>query len=894
MYRIGVSQCSRDDWREKMNDEILREVMFHDGEAEVEILSADDDNDRQIADIEYFADNGFDIIIASPNEAAALTPVIEQMHRRGIPVIIFDRDINSDNYTAHIGADNEGLGRAAASYATGVLGRSGKAVEIYGLPGSTPAELRHKGFAEQYLGSGGAIVATLRGNWNKDDAKEALDSVLRHNADIDLIFAHNDRMAIGASEVATALGRRNEIKIVGIDAAPEIGIRAVADSVIDATFLYPTEGHRLIRMALSILKGEPYERVNVLPVSSAVDLSNADVLLLQNEALSDETDKIKMLKLRIDDYWRSHSMQTMLFYAALVILLLFSIAIFLILRAFWQHRRHQSVLMEQNKLLQEERDKHKTLNEKLQEATQSKLMFFTNVSHDLRTPLTLIGEPVSQLADAPNLTSEQRTMLALADKNVRILRRLINQILDFRKYENGRHTLNLCETDLGQAIGDWVDGFRPLVRRRQMTLNYNAPATGTVVAAVDTEKMERIMFNLVSNAIKYTPDGGKIDVNCAIEGSNVVISVSDTGRGIEQRDLGNIFDRFYQVDRVHPNGSGIGLSLTKAFVEMHEGSISVASSPGQGSVFTVTLPVRHVSDTAVTADTTITAADIDAELGIVSTETCRAANTADTDADKSESILVIDDNRDIQVLIRGILGQSYNIMCADNGEEGLSLASEHVPDLIICDIMMTGIDGLECCRRLKSTLSTSHIPVLMLTACTMDEQRVQGYDCGADGYLAKPFNASVLIAQCKSLISNRKRIHQLWSAPESSSTAAERKQDEDHADKIRDIDNTFYHRFLQIFTADMGNPEIGVDTLASRMGLERSQFYRKIKSLTGMSPIELIRKLRLEYARQQLSATDLSISEIAYAAGYSTPAYFTKCFRETYGMTPGDFRKHDI
>ena len=252
-YKIGVSQCSQDDWRMKMNDEINREIMFHE-DAVVEIRSADDNNERQISDIRYFADNDFDIIIVSPNEAAALTPIIKEVYERGIPVVVFDRNINGDTYTARIGVDDEGLGRSAAHYALHMLGSEAKAIEIYGLSGSTPAVGRHKGFVGEFEAGGGSVLAGVPGNWNKEDAVRVVDSLLTVYPDVDLIYAHNDRMAIGASEVASRRGRR-DIKIIGIDAAPDIGIRAVADSVIDATFLYPTEGHRVLQTALAILKG---------------------------------------------------------------------------------------------------------------------------------------------------------------------------------------------------------------------------------------------------------------------------------------------------------------------------------------------------------------------------------------------------------------------------------------------------------------------------------------------------------------------------------------------------------------------------------------------------------------------------------------------------------------
>lgn len=879
-YRIGVSQCSQDDWRAKMNDEINREIMFHE-DAVAEIRSADDSSAKQIADIRYFVDNGFDIIIVSPNEAEALTPIIKEVYEKGIPVVIFDRNINGDTYTARIGVDDRGLGRSAAHYALHISGKGAKAIEIYGLKGSTPAEGRHEGFVSEFEKNGGTLLTSVASNWNKEDAEAAVDSLLEIYSDVDLIYAHNDRMAIGASEVARRHGRR-DIRIIGIDAAPNIGIKAVADSVIDATFLYPTEGHRLIQTALAILKNEPYKKETILPVSSAVDLTNADILLLQNEALKEETGKMKLLKAQVDDYWAQHSSQTSLFYASIaIIVLLFGVG-FLLLRAYWQRSRHQKELMARNRLLEEEKNKQTQLNEQLRIATQSKLVFFTNVSHDLRTPLTLIAEPVAQLAEAGNLTPQQSTLIRIANKNIKILQRLINQILDFRKYENGKLGLTLTETDFSRVVGDWMESFYSVARKRDIKLTLVGPAQEMpVVMAIDVEKIERVFFNLLSNAFKYTPDNGSITVSYESDGDNLTFRVADTGEGISARDLGNIFDRFYQVDRINPKGSGIGLSLAKAFVELHGGSISVESTLNVGTEFTVKLPVRHVSETVAEADRTIAREDAGAELDNIESDF--------TFDDNKPLVLIIDDNRDIQKLVGELLASDYNIIAAPNGREGVRLAARYVPDLIICDVMMPVMDGLECCRRIKEEVSTSHIPVLMLTACSLDEQRVEGYESGADGYLPKPFNSSVLKSRCASLIANRKRIKDLWQSGPFPVTS-DRRPKAIESLGTTDVDSDFYRRFLDILMKEIGNQDLNVDMIASKMGLERSQFYRKIKSLTNYAPVELIRRLRLQRGRELLLTTDRTVAEIAYETGFSTPAYFTKCYRDAYGETPSQAR----
>ena len=882
IYKIGVSQCSSDDWRNKCNEEIYREIMFH-PEAQVEIRSADDNNEKQIADIRYFVENGFDIIIAAPNEADAITPIIKDVYDSGIPVVVFDRNIHGESFTAYQGVDNIGIGESAAHYARNLVGEGGKVIEIYGLAGSTPAIERHNGFVREMEKRGLQMLASAYGNWNYNDAEVVCDSLFAIYKDVDLVYAHNDRMAIAASDVARRRGL--DVQVIGVDAAPEIGIKAVRDSVIDATFLYPTEGYRLIRTALAILKGEPYERKAILPKSSVVDMSNADILLLQNEALKEETNKIRMLKSQVDDYWSQHEAQTTLFYVTIVLLIMLAGILFLLLHAFWQRKRYQNELLAQNSLLEEQRDAQKALNEQLNQATQSKLMFFTNVSHDLRTPLTLIAEPVEQLLAADNLTKPQQSLMRIANKNILILKRLINQILDFRKYENGKMELNRQEVHFAPMVREWAESFYNLSRKRDIKLTIDMAIADDFTIAIDTEKIERVFFNLMSNAFKYTPQNGSITFSCSADDAMLTFAVKDNGKGISSEDLRNIFDRFFQVDKIHPKGSGIGLSLVKAFVELHGGTVTAESIEGEGSKFIVSLPIMHVNESASEQDSaaTITAKEVDEELSVIEQE------SSELRADEP-LLLVIDDNEDIRRMITLLMQDEYNVITAPDGQEGLRLAAKYVPDLIICDVMMPVMDGMECCRRIKEEVSTSHIPVLMLTACSMDEQRAQGYDSGVDGYIAKPFSSTVLKSRCRNLIENRKRIKQLWTSG-SVVTTAEPSSPAPRPATMGDVDNEFYTRFLEIVKAEMGNSDLNVDSLAAKMGLGRSQFYRKIKALTNYSPVELLRNLRLKRSRELLLTSDKSISEIAYEVGFSAPAYFTRCYRETFGETPTELRE---
>lgn len=882
-YRIGVSQCSDDAWRSKMNEEMKREVMFHDN-VEIEIRSADDNSMKQIEDLNYFNENDFDIIITSPNEAATLTPVISKIHASGKPIIVFDRNINSNSYTAFQGADNYEIGRGAAHYARNLRNGQCLILEIRGLHNSTPAIDRSRGFRDvaasypemKILGHG-------YGNWNDTSAAKVADSLLSLYPEANLIYAHNDRMAIAASETAKAKGR-DDIRIIGIDAAPAIGLKAVSDSIIDATFLYPTEGHRIIRTALSVLNGEPFDSILIFKGGSAVDLSNAEILLLQDKAMHEETDKVLALKAKVDEYWNKHSLQTSLLYASVVIVALLFILIFAMLRAFWIRKQHQAELAAQNKELANQRDQLIELNNRLEEATQSKLNFFTNVSHDLRTPLTLISTPLQQLTEADNLTVAQQNLLKLANKNTKILNRLINQILDFRKFENGYLSLSPAEVDLATLITEWSDAFVHMAKKRHISFNIEIDANSSFKTAVDPEKMERIYFNLLSNAFKYTPDNGVIKVNLSTNKDHITLRITDTGQGIATDDLERIFDRFFQVEKIHPNGSGIGLSLVKAFVELHRGEIRAESTLGKGSSFTITIPIVHVDNDHHRPMTTIFKETVDLEIGEIES----GASLKD---DSKERILIIDDNPDMRTLIKEIAGEQFNILQASDGTQGIKLAVKYTPDLIVCDVMMPGMDGFECCRLLKNELSTSHIPVLMLTACSMDEQKAEGYLSGADGYLSKPFSPEVFKARCRSLISNRRLIKNIFSSDPVAHEIRKTMPSDTENTVVANIDNEFYNKFCRLVEKLMSNPDLNVDDIASRLGLGRSQLYRKIKALTNYSPVELLRGMRLKKARRLLTTTERTISEIAYEVGFSSPAYFTKCYRDQYGETPSELQQ---
>ena len=880
-YRIGVSQCSDDEWRHKMNNEIVREALFYDG-VEVEIRTAKDNNRNQIADIKYFIDKKVDLLIVAPNEAAAITPVVEKAYRQGIPVVVIDRKILSDKYTAFVGADNYEIGKDVGQYILNRLHGKGKVLEITGLEGSTPAMERHKGLTDVLKEEPGIeITASVDGAWLQSVAGEKMDSVFQTNKNIDLVFAQNDRMAIGAYLSARQQQLEKEMLFVGIDALPgkEYGVEQIINGVLDAKFIYPTGGDKVVQGAMDMLEERPYERDTKLS-TALVDKTNARVMQLQTDHITEQDGKIERLNNQVNEYLSRYSAQTMFLYACLIILLLFAALLAIIVRAYWTKNRMNMELSRQKKKLEEQRDQLISLSKQLEEATHAKLVFFTNVSHDFRTPLTLVADPVEQRLEDKTLTPRQQSLLKVVHKNVHILLRLVNQILDFRKYENDKLELVRANMNLRVQLQEWSHSFQTLALKKHIhfVLEVNDDRADYLMA-VDAEKMERVYFNLLSNAFKFTPENGTITVTLSTltkeEGGRYArLVVADTGSGISVQHIRHIFDRFYQIDVNHA-GSGIGLALAKAFVELHGGEITVDSVEGKGTVFTVDIPMTVVEEPSadLVQEPRITQQTVVEELEDMETE-------EQIPDENKECILIIDDNADVRDYVKSLLKEEYTVIEAPDGRAGLKKAMKYVPDAIICDVMMPVMDGLECCRKLKTELQTSHIPVMLLTACSLDEQRIQGFECGADSYISKPFNSKLLLVRLRNLMDNHKRLKQFFGDKTTLSK-----------ESVSDVDKGFVDRFRELIEENLADSELSVEDLGSKMGLSRVQLYRKIKALTNYSPNELVRIARLKKAASLLASSEKTISEITYEVGFTSPSYFTKCYKEYFGESPTDFLK---
>mgnify|MGYP002306573965 FL=1 len=877
-YVIGVSQCSEDSWRMKLNDELRDATYLHDN-VELHVVSADDNDKHQIRQINAFMKEDVDLLIVSPNQMNTVTPAIDRAYDSGIPVVLFDRKTDSGKYTAFVGADNEKIGRTIGEYIATRLGGKGTVVEIRGLEGSSPAIERHKGFVSAIRKYPGIrLLASESGTWLQQSGDSVAAKMFARGIVPDYVFGQNDRMAHGAWLAARRCGLEGRIRFVGIDALPGEGggIELVRDGVLDASYIYPTRGDIVMQQALSILEGRPYER-DLYMKAALVTKDNAETMLMQAEEMSHISDQLEKLHRRVNFFFTQYSHQKVYFLLCAIILLLVIVAFAAFYRMVMVRRRME------------------------RETAEAKMAFFTDMSHDLRTPLTLIADPVERILDDENLTGRQRHMLGIVRRNAALLLKLVGEILDLRKIQGGKMDLTVTEFNLADAVRLWVDDFKPLAASYEVTIVQKADGDLTVKA--DYYKVERICYNLISNSLKYNRKGGTVTVEAVRRGGSVEITVADTGVGIPKDVVSRVFDKFYRV-RGGGSGTGVGLAVVKAFAELHGGRVSVKSVEGEGSEFKVELPQKVENAILSTPDTLSKhpegrepdmqkqrkawIEDVDDDIdgnrqGMSSTLTSGGLGyVAEPDGTSASRplALVVDDNADVREYVAHLLGGEYDVRQAADGKEGLGMALKTVPDLIVCDVKMPVMDGLEMCRRVKAETATSHVPVILLTSNAQENQRAEGYDCGADAYITKPFSSKVLLSRVRNLLENRKRLKYVYASGA-----------DDEARDEADPDSRFMADFGRVVRERMSDSSLSVETISSALGLSRVQMYRKVKQLTGQSPVEIIRVTRLKKAERLLKTTQMTVSEISYDVGFSSPSYFSKCFKDYFGCQPGEMRE---
>ena len=903
-YVIGVSQCSEDIWRDKLNDELKMGEYLNDSLI-VKLASSNDDNVLQNKQINQFVDEGVDLLIVSPNQLSAISKAVERAYDKGIPVILYDRKTNSDKYTAFIGCDNYTIGKSMGTFIAQQLQGKGRIVEISGLEGSSPALERHRGFMDAIKPySGLQVVASEGGNWKEEGGIQAMKRILKQTQDFDYVFAHNDRLAWGAYVAARQMRVKRNYKYTGVDgmATEGGGLELVRDGIFEASYLYPTKGDEVIALAMKILKHQPYERDNYLS-TSIITQANAALTLMEARDAERQTHNLKTLHKQVDQYLSDYNSQKVMLIGLGLFLFVCLAAAALIFRGYLIKVRLNETLAKTNGELKrlnvelgEKNEELKRLNEEVLELTHSRLVFFTNISHELRTPLTLIADPVEMLLEDTGIKGKSRELLKMVQRNALALQQLVSNILDFRKIQNGKMELKLYRFDIVKTLTMWVGDFQLTADRKQIRLHLDVDdLKGSHEMIADQEKISRIVFNLLSNALKYTPAGGEIFVSLKDEGANLRLDVRDTGKGISQDEADKIFERFFQAKGA-ASGTGIGLALVKSFVELHHGEARVESEPGKGSDFIVVIPRKQEGDSQVIHN------DVDIVDNSANASASDSKNVVDEsvlqyidDGDRSRgkvqqlvsentnrpTVLVIDDNTDIRQYERTLLQDEYVVLEAADGKEGLAVALKEVPDLVICDVMMPVMDGLEFTKQLKTNTATSHIPVIMLTAKNLEEHRAEGYEHGADSYITKPFHSKVLLARIENLLRQRQLLKNLYQGTKE----AEKEISEAH---LEDRDKQFLKQLQAIIQKNLSDSEFGVEDMGQQIGLSRVQLYRKVKAMTGSSVVDLLRKARLAKARRLLETRSMSVSEVAYEVGFSAPSYFTKCFKEEYGMLPGD------
>lgn len=694
---IGVSQCSDDLWRQKVNREI-KIGQYQYKNVDVVFASADNNGQCQARQIDSLVKAKVDLLVVAPSDVKTVAPAIKRAYRAGIPVILYDRMIESTHYTAYIGTDNVAIGKEVADYLAHQLQGRGTVVEITGERGSTPVADRHRGFMQGMKAFPQIQVVTLEGDWNLAGAKKLMRQYMDAGKPVDAVFGHNDAEAWGAQQAAKEKNREKQMLFVGIDGLPgeNQGVDLVAKGVMTASYIYPTKGEAIVPLAMNILQGKPYKRMNYFQ-SALVTAENAKLIDMQYKEIEDQTADLNTIYSSINEYMKMYRWQKIISILAVAVVLLLLIMIF--------YRRKVR------------REKEK-LNEQRKQMADDKIAFFTNVSHQLRTPLTLVSGPLNRLMQADNYTEEQKMLLQVVLRNVGQLETLTADVLNFKEQVDAMNQASAdeaCEKELSQHV------LRD--SRHQMLLQQ--------------------------------------------------------------------------------------------------------------------------------------------------------------DVEELSTILIVDDNEDIRSYLRVLLAGQYYVIEASDGQNGLRLAKESVPDLIVSDVMMPVMDGLTFCSKIKEDEVTSHIPVILLTARSEESQRIEGYEHGADAYITKPFSDHLLLVRISNLLQARR---QRKNDEAKQMLSAEDIQTDEPGERM------FLERFKKAAKSHIGDANLRMDDLGSELSLSKVQMYRKVKALTGKTPAEVLREMRMQKAYSLLKQTDKTISEVAAEVGFAIPGYFSACFKKQFGINPTELR----
>ncbi|HEA22376.1 hypothetical protein LCGC14_0736840 [marine sediment metagenome] len=883
--RIGFSQCMDEHpWREAMNHSMKLQASLH-PEIELVMYEARYDTKKQIGHLEKMIDEKVDIIIVSPMDPDALVSTIDKAIENNIPVILLDRKINSKNFTAFIGADNIEIGRIAGNYIVSNAKEGSTVLEIKGGDNSSPVLERSQGF-QQIINQNSKVklIKTLdgiTGGLDQEFFRIQIDSL--KSASIDYVYAFSDEMALQAWEVAKSMGIENSIKFIGIDGlnGPNGGIELVRRGIFDASILYPTGGTEAIKMALKISRGEDVPKMNTLG-TTVIDRFNADIMKDQFDKINEHQEDIEKQTTAIKAQEELYATQGNLLKIMMALLtVVLSLTVYSIYSIITIVKKNKQLLLTNEKITLQ-RNEIERIAKEVKHSNEAKFNFFTGLSHEFKTPLTLIMSSIESVGEIfKGKKSGIHNEVELIKNNSNRLLRLMNNLLDFRKSEDQKFNIRASQTNINHFSKTIINEFQREAQKRQIHFEIESDDE-EMQLYVDRNLMDKVYFNLLSNAFKFTPDNGRIKIliDTHPEKNYVSVKIKDNGIGIPENELVNVFQPFFKGSNNRKNSTGIGLHLSKQFIELHLGTIAVKSYHGTEFEIRLYKGNKHFNEDQIIVEPEIQTTGFSNLTTQVDFDEPFITNIISNEIDK-HSILVIEDNRDLSQFLQNKLQTEFEVFLSD-GPDGIEQAIEHIPDIILCDVNLPGKNGFEICSELKKDLRTSHIPTIILTALSDKESYLKGLQSGTDLYLTKPFSYSILIQSIKSLMYNREKLRFYYTS---------------NIHKIEDsgsfgnIEQKFITTLNSLIQDNLGNSDFSVENLAESLHISRVQLYRKVKAMMGISISDYIGKIRLEKSKYMLESTSLTVAEIAFATGFSSPNYFSTAFKNLFGTSPGSFRK---
>jgi signal transduction histidine kinase/DNA-binding response OmpR family regulator len=873
---IGFSQSVDDDiWRTSMNHSMEVETSLH-PEVSLKIYNANRQPKRQIRDIEKFIKDKVDVIIVAPFESDAIVPVIEKAKSKGIPVIVVDRKVNTTNYTAYLGADNIEVGRIAGKHIVSLSRGHANVIQIYGDLTTSPGLERSQGFRQVVKQYPGIKVFDLDSDdfgHPKTNYAKLLDSL----PTIDYVYAFNDLIAYNAWKIAKDKGVEKKIKFIGVDGlnGPFGGIQFVKDKILESTVLYPTGGSEAIRLALRIVDQEIVPKNNKLN-TVLIDSLNADIMSNQFDKITIQQADIEQQQKIINNQEQKYSTRSNLLKLLIsLFVIVLSLAVYTIYSGI-AIRRKKKELEETNKKVVSQRNEIEKFSEELKLSNEARLNFFTGLSHEFKTPLTLILNSIESLGNEfKNKGASVNKEINLMYNNSRRLLRLINQLLDYRKTEDQKFTLRASKTNILDFSKSIIGDFDREAKKRNIdfSLTTNNPELDVYI---DRNLMDKVYFNLLSNAFKFTPEKGKISIVIKEDKPNSTVKIyfKDSGIGIPENELKEVFNAFYQGSNNYRNSSGIGLHLSKSFVELHKGKIEINSKNGAEFIITLPLGKAHLDEKYIIKEPVL---DFVHEPDYLDSESIQSVEPKSSE-DKY-SILYIEDNKELLDFVSHKFSSDYTFFASD-GTSAIERALELIPDIIICDLNLPDKNGFQICEILKKDLRTSHIPIIMLTASDDEESYLKALESGADIFLTKPFDLKVLAQSIKGLLYNREKLRFYYT------NNILNIEDGDFGVSEQD----FLRKLNDLIEKNLDNSAYTVEDLARSLTISRVQLYRKVKAILGISVSDHINSMRLDKSRELLKKSDLNISEIAYAVGFSSPNYFSTSFKNKFGVSPKEYK----